>query len=173
MKIKLKIINIKYMKNTFLIIILLVYCKLFGQTMDPKLLKYSNIIYNSICFEIPYLKNIEVDSCMLYIDSYEFNIDKKIKNITYYKIGVTSDHSYIYIALINEDNFKIFNCRDFSTEFIQIIDPLNPYYANIDNEKYFKFVKDVIRIFEYNNNPPWKKNHTFIIEDIEILDFSE
>lgn len=147
------------MKNFLFVFLSIVFVPVLkAQLLDIELHRYSNVICDSLkkFGEVDSTRSCTQMNRLIYSRQIKLNID----SVKYYEIGLTSDHGYKFLGILSSSGFKLLRSKDFSDEYSEII---NPFLLDKNTRVYlipvYLFFKEVKNIYDYNVNPPWKREH--------------
>lgn len=141
------------MSNKSLLLVTLFYnfnCFVYSQMLNKELQKFKNEIVENLKSNNE-IADITSKNSLYYEFLYSRKIIKLIPNaITYYQVGLSSDHCLKYLAVVEKDKILFYPTNNFDAEFQNIVKYINSSKINIKAMKLITSLVDIKYMYDYN-----------------------
>ena len=118
--------------------------------LDKELQKFKNEIVENLKSNNE-IADISSKNSLYYEFLYSRKIIKLIPNaITYYEVGLSSDHCLKYLAVIEKDKILFYPTKNFDAEFQNIVKYIKNSKINIKATKLITSLEDIKYMYDYN-----------------------
>jgi hypothetical protein len=118
--------------------------------LDKELQKFKNEIVENLKRNNE-IADISSKNSLYYEFLYSRKIIKLFPNaITYYEVGLSSDHCLKYLAVIEKDKILFYPTKNFDAEFQNIVKYIKNSKINIKATKLITSLEDIKYMYDYN-----------------------
>jgi hypothetical protein len=138
-------------KSLFLVVLFCnLNCFVYSQMLDKELQKFKNEIVENLKRNNE-IADISSKNSLYYEFLYSRKIIKLFPNaITYYEVGLSSDHCLKYLAVIEKDKILFYPTKNFDAEFQNIVKYIKNSKINIKATKLITSLEDIKYMYDYN-----------------------